>query len=64
MEDLTQIWPSITDLNELNCPDEEEHQDRAPEKDFVNLESREESCFQESIFCSGPLSAYPLTQAD
>ena len=47
------------DLNELNCPDEEEHQDRTPEQD---LESRE-SFFSESIFYSGLLSALPLTQA-
>lgn len=25
MEDLTSIWPKMMDLNELNCPDEEEH---------------------------------------
>jgi len=27
MEDLTSIWPRTTDLNELNCPDEEEYAD-------------------------------------
>ena len=25
MEDLAEIWPSSSDLNDLNCPDEEEH---------------------------------------
>jgi len=59
MEDLTSIMPRTMDLNELNCPDEEEHQDRTPEQD---LESRE-SFFSESIFYSGLLSALPLTQA-
>ena len=50
------------DLNELSCPDEEEHQDRTPEQESEELESRE-SFFSESIFFSGPLSALPLTQA-
>ena len=63
MEDLTQIWPQITDLNELSCPDEVEHKDGAPEHDVVDLESRDSCCFSDSIFCSGPLSALPLTQA-
>ena len=63
MEDLTSIWPTTTDLNdELNCPDEEdEHEDRESERENYRQESRE-SCFAESIFCSGPLSALPLTQ--
>lgn len=29
MEDLALIWPSSSDLNDLNCPDEEEDQDGA-----------------------------------
>lgn len=57
MEDLTSIMPSNTDLNELNCPDEEEHEDGVAER-----ESRG-SFFSESIFCSTTLSALPLTQA-
>jgi len=62
MEDLTSIWPRYSDLNELNCPDEEEHDDRTPEPETEGGESRE-AFFSESIFCSGPLSAPPLTQA-
>lgn len=62
MEDLTSIWPRTLDLNELNCPDEDAHKDRTPEHETEDDESRE-SCFSESIFCSGPLSALPLTQA-
>jgi len=62
MEDLTSIMPRTMDLNELNCPDEEEHQDRTPEQETEELESRE-SFFSESIFYSGLLSALPLTQA-
>ena len=31
MEDLTSIMPVTTDLNELNCPDEEEYKDGEPE---------------------------------
>lgn len=64
MEDLTSIWPRTTDLNdELNCPDEEEHEDRTLELETEGGESRE-SFFSESIFCSGPLSALSLTQAE
>ena len=64
MEDLNSIWPRTTDLNdELNCPDEEdEHDDRDSEHETDLIRSRE-SCFSESIFCSGPLSALSLTQA-
>ncbi len=41
MEDLTSIMPRTMDLNELNCPDEEEHQDRTPGLECEDLESRE-----------------------
>ena len=40
MEDLTSIMPRTMDLNELNCPDEEEHQDRSPGQECEELESR------------------------
>lgn len=62
MEDLTSIWPSDTDLNGLNCPDEGEHGDSESFEENDLGESRE-SFFSESIFCSGSLSALPLTQA-
>ena len=63
MEDLTSIWPRNTDLNELSCPDEEEHgdSDHLLESNVVG-ESRG-TFFSESIFCSGSFSALPLTQA-
>ena len=57
MEDLTSIWPSNTDLNELNCPDEEEYADSDEES------GSRESFLSESIFCSCSFSAPPLTQA-
>lgn len=62
MEDLTSIMPSNTDLNELNCPDEDEHEDGVAERETEEVESRG-SFFSESIFCSTTLSALPLTQA-
>lgn len=62
MEDLTSIMPSNTDLNELNCPDEDEHEDGVAERETEEGESRG-SFFSESIFCSTTLSALPLTQA-
>lgn len=62
MEDLTSIWPSNTDLNELNCPDEEEYANSEHEIGSNVGESRE-SFLSESIFCSGSFSALPLTQA-
>ena len=63
MEDLTSIWPRNTDLNELSCPDEDEHvdSDQLQENNIVG-ESRD-TFFSESIFCSGSFSALPLTQA-
>jgi hypothetical protein len=62
MEDLTSIWPTNTDLDELNCPDEDEYADSDPKLETDLGESRE-SFLSESIFCSGSLSALPLTQA-
>jgi len=63
MEDLTSIWPRMMDLNELNCPDEEEYDDgRILELETEGGESRD-AFFTDSIFCSGSLSAFPLTQA-
>mmetsp|Transcript_19029 Transcript_19029/g.25748 ORF Transcript_19029/g.25748 Transcript_19029/m.25748 type:complete len:144 (+) Transcript_19029:1157-1588(+) len=62
MEDLTSIWPKMTDLNELNCPDEEEHEERVLELETEGGESRD-AFFSDSIFCSGSLSAFPMTQA-
>ena len=62
MEDLTSILTVATDLNELNCRDEEEYTDSALELETEIGESRE-SFLSESIFCSGVLSALPLTQA-
>lgn len=62
MEDLALIWPSTTDLNELNGPDEEEHDEGTPEIE-TKAESRE-AFFNESIFCSGALSAPLMTQAE
>lgn len=57
MEDLTSIWPTNTDLNELNCPDEDEYADSDEES------GSRESFLSESIFCSSSFSAPPLTQA-
>ena len=63
MEDLTSIWPRTTDLNELNCPDEEEYAYNELELGTEGEESRE-SFLSESIFCcSRSFSALPLTQA-
>jgi len=62
MEDLTNIWQKMTDLNDLNCPDEDEHDERDHELETVGGQSRD-AFLSESIFCSGPLSALPLTQA-
>ena len=62
MEDLTSIMPSITDLNELNCRDEEEYDDSGPFFGDYGEVSRS-SCLAESIFCSGSLSTTLLTQA-
>ena len=62
MEDLALMSPSTTDLNELNGPDEEERGEGTHESGS-EAESRE-SFFNESIFCSGALSAPLLTQAD
>lgn len=62
MEDLALIWPSTTDLNELNGPDEEDCNEGTHESGS-ETESRE-SFFDESIFCSGALSAPSMTQAD
>lgn len=53
MEDLTSIWPKMTDLNDLSCPDEEEYDDGRLELETVGGESRD-AFFSESIFCSGP----------
>ena len=54
----------MMDLNELNCPDEDEHDDsRTSELETDGGESRD-AFFSDSIFCSGSLSAFPLTQAD
>jgi len=53
MEDLTSIWPKMTDLNDLNCPDEEEHDDRDLELETLGGESRG-TFLSESIFCSSP----------
>ena len=66
MEDLTSIWPRNTDLNELSCPDEDEHvdSDQLLENNIVGGgSSRDTTFFSESIFCSGSFSALPLTQA-
>lgn len=63
MEDLTSIWPTNTDLNELNCPDEDEYADSDPQLVETDLGESRESFLSESIFCSGSLSALPLTQA-
>ena len=62
MEDLTSIMPVMTDLNELNCCDEEEYKDGETEFGTLVGESRE-SFLSESIFCSGSPSTLPLTQA-
>lgn len=62
MEDLTSIWPTTTDLNELNCPDEEEYADSDLKLETVGGESQE-SFLSDSIFCSSSFSALPLTQA-
>ena len=66
MEDLASIWPSNTDLNELNCPDEEEYADS--DQEAIGIANAGElsrgSFLSESIFCSScSLSALPLTQA-
>jgi len=66
MEDLLasiMLAPCRTDLKQLNGPDEEEHDDREAEADRTTGESRD-ALLSESIFCSGSLSALPLTQAD
>jgi hypothetical protein len=63
MEDLASIWPSTSDLNDLNCPDEGEYVDSAPEVETEDGEESRESFFAESIFCSGALSALSMTQA-
>lgn len=62
MEDLTSIWPITSDLKDLRCPDEEQHNDGAPDLIPQDAESRGE-CFSQSIFSSEVLSALPLTQA-
>ena len=64
MEDLTSIWPKMTDLNDqLSCNDEEEHDERRSlELETDGAESRG-AFLSDSIFCSGSLGAFPLTQA-